>query len=121
MKSRVFGVIVKAAVAAAVLSLLLLACVKGYFFGRAVFDEKEGTAENPLSYTIEIAEGDGIFQVAEELEAMGAIDSVWVFVAQKYFYGSQIQPGTYTINSNMTGKDILDILSGAAVDAEEAS
>ena len=54
MKNRVFAAIVKAAVTAAVVSLILLACVKGYFFGRAVFDEKRGTDENPLSYTIVI-------------------------------------------------------------------
>ena len=121
MKNRVFAVFVKAAVTAAVVSLILLACVKGYFFGRAVFDEKRGTDENPLSYTIVIEEGESVLRAADELKDAGLIESKWVFAVQKIFYGSRLLPGTYTLDSNMTGKDILDIFSGAAMDAEDGT
>ena len=64
---------------------------------------------------------DNIRQVAEKLKKEGLIDSSLVLIAQKYFYGSSLKAGSYRLNSNMTGKMILDVLSGAAVDTEEAS
>ncbi|MCD2491420.1 endolytic transglycosylase MltG [Lacrimispora sp. NSJ-141] len=121
MKLRIFGIIFKIALAAAVISLVLLISVKAYGFGKAVFDEKPGTAENPVSVTVEVKEGDGIRQVAALLRQEGLVESTLVFTVQKYFYGSVILPGTYRLNSNMTGKNILDVLSGVAVDTEEDS
>ena len=56
-----------------------------------------------------------------DLKKEGLIDSSLVLIAQKYFYGSSLKAGSYRLNSNMTGKMILDVLSGAAVDTEEAS
>ena len=105
----------------AVSSFVLLLSVKAYYVGKAVFDEEPGTAENPRIVTIEIEKGEGIRQVAEQLEEYGLIDSAAVFTVQKYFYGSVLLPGTYKLNSNMAGKDILDVLSGAAVDAGDDS
>ena len=121
MKTRIFGLIVKFMVAAAILSVLLLVAVKAYDFGKAVFDENPGTAENPRVVTFTVNEGDGVRQVAEALKEEKLIDSEWVFIVQKYFYSAKLLPGEYRLNSNMTGTDILDILSGAAVDTEESS
>ena len=121
MKTRVFSAVFKLALTMAVVSFVLLLSVKAYYFGRSVFDEKAGVAENPLTVTVEVKKGEGVRQVAEELEAEGLIDSALTFVVQKYFYGSILLPGTYKLNSNMTGKDILDVLSGAAVDAGDDS
>ena len=121
MKMRVFGIIFRLAIMAAAVSVILLLSVKAYQFGKAVFDEREGTAENPLTATIEITEDESVSQVAAELEEAGIIDSSCVFIVQKYFYGSKLKVGSYLVNSNMTGKGILDVLSGAAVNTEEAA
>lgn len=117
MKTKVWNVIFKIALTFAVVSFVLLVAVKAYYFGKAVFDETPGTAENPYTVTIEIEKGEGIRQVAAQLKEEGLIDSTGVFIVQKIFYDSNLLPGAYRLNSNMTGKDILDVLSGMAVDA----
>ena len=121
MKKQVFGILLRFAVLAAAVSVILLLSVKGYVFGKAVFDEREGTSKNPYTVTVTVETGEGIRQVAEKLKSEGLIDSPLVLIVQKYFYGSSLKAGSYRLNSNMTGKMILDVLSGAAVDTEEAS
>ncbi|MCI8549268.1 MAG: endolytic transglycosylase MltG [Lachnospiraceae bacterium] len=121
MKTRILGMIVRIIVIAALVSCMFLLAVKAYGFGKSVFDEKEGTAKNPRTVTFVLKEGNTIYQVADVLEKEGFIKDSMVFVVQKYLYGSELVPGEYRLNTNMTGKMILDILSGAAVDTEESS
>ena len=121
MKKRIFSVLMHVTVLAAVLSVILLLSVKGYQFGKDVFDEREGVSDHPYTVMVTVDSGENIRQVAEKLKKEGLIDSSLVLIAQKYFYGSSLKAGSYRLNSNMTGKMILDVLSGAAVDTEEAS
>lgn len=121
MKTRIFGTIVRIVVMAALISCMLLLAVRAYGFGKAVFDERAGTAKNPRTVRFVLKEGNTVTQVADVLAEEGFIDSRLVFIVQKYFYGSKLVPGEYRLNTNMTGKMILDILSGTAVETEEAS
>ncbi|MCI8466179.1 MAG: endolytic transglycosylase MltG [Lachnospiraceae bacterium] len=121
MKTRIFGLIVRIAVLAALVSCMCLLAVRAYGFGKAVFDEREGTAKKPRSVLFVLKEENTISQVADVLEEEGFIDDSLVFIVQKYFYNSELVPGEYRLNTNMTGKMILDILSGAAVETEESS
>ena len=70
---------------------------------------------------VEVTAEDDMGSIAQKLKDAGLIESKWVFAVQKIFYGSRLLPGTYTLDSNMTGKDILDIFSGAAMDAEDGT
>ena len=121
MSTRIFGAVVRMAVLAALISCMFLLAVRAYGFGKAVFAERAGTAKNPRTVRFVLKEGNTITQVADTLEKEGFIDNKLVFIVQKYFYNSELVPGEYRINTNMTGKMILDILSGAAVETEEAS
>ena len=117
-KSSALRIVLTISVIAACCCVVAVLCAKGYYFGRAIFEETEGTSEDPVQYTIVINDGTSVTDVAEELEEAGFIDDKLVFTAQKYIYGSVILTGTYVIDSNMTGKDILDVISGLTVDAE---
>lgn len=119
MKTRILRLIMKIAISVAVVTCVIVLSVKAYEFGRAVFNEKTGTEENPHEVTLTISEDESVFEIGGVLESEGLIDSTLVFVVQKYYYGSTLVAGTYTLDSNMTGKEILDILSGTAVGAEE--
>ena len=66
---RVFSLLFSIVVLAAAVSVILLLSVKAYGFGKAVFSEKPGTAENPVEISYEVQEGAGIRSVAADLEA----------------------------------------------------
>ncbi len=121
MGTRIFRTVVNVVVLAALASCLFLLAARAYGFGKAVFDEREGTAKSPRTVRFVLKEGNTVSQVADILEEEGFIDSSLVFIVQKYFYDSELVPGEYRLNTNMTGKMILDILSGAAVETEEDS
>ena len=121
MRMRILGMIVRLTVLAALVSCLFLLAVRAYGFGKAVFDEREGRAKNPRTVRFVLKEGNTVSQVADVLEEEGFIDSSLVFIVQKYFYDCELVPGEYRLNTNMTGKMILDILSGVAVETEGAS
>ncbi len=121
MGTRVFRTVVNVVVLAAIVSCLFLLAARAYGFGKAVFDERAGTAKNPRAVRFVLKEGNTIGQVADVLEEEGFIDNRLVFIVQKFFYDCDLVPGEYRLNTNMTGKMILDILSGAAVETEDAS
>ena len=89
MKKRIFSVLLRVTVLAAALSVILLLSVKGYQFGKNVFDEREGVSDHPYTVTVTVDSGENIRQVAEKLKKEGLIDSSLVLIAQKYFYGKQ--------------------------------
>ncbi|MCI8275521.1 MAG: hypothetical protein HFI66_07910 [Lachnospiraceae bacterium] len=121
MSTRIFKTFFHMVVIAALVSCMLLLAVRAYDFGKAVFDERAGTAKSPRTVRFVLKEGNTVKQVANVLEKEGFIDNSLVFIVQKYFYNCELVPGEYRLNTNMTGKMILDILSGAAVETEEAS
>ena len=50
--------------------------------------------------------------MVKELKELGVIDDAYVFYAQYIFFSYKLQPGTYTVYSNMDSRAILDVLSG---------
>lgn len=121
MKTRIIGTMIHIVVMVALVSCMLFLAGRAYSFGKAVFDERAGTAKNPRTVRFVLKEGNTVTQVADILEEEGFIDSSLVFIVQKYFYNSTLVPGEYRLNTNMTGKMILDILSGTAIETEETS
>ena len=50
-------------------------------------------------------------QTLETLKAVGLIKNELAVRIQKEFYDYEIYPGTYTLNTSMTSKEILQVLN----------
>ena len=60
------------------MSVILLLSVKGYQFGKDVFDEREGVSDHPYTVTVTVDSGENIRQVAEKLKKEGLIKEIGV-------------------------------------------
>lgn len=96
---------------AAVLLLLFEGMTKGYAFGHEIFyatavEQGEGTDKN-----VSIPRGQSAKETAHMLKQSGLIGNELAFRVQKEFYDYEIYPGTYTLNTAMTSKEILQLLN----------
>lgn len=102
----------KIAVAAAFVLLLSLGCRKAYQFGYQVFTE--GTAEEAPGRNIEftVLEGMSEKNVGTLLEKAGLVRNSRIFWIQAKIYGYELLPGSYTLNTSQTIRDMLLQMSG---------
>ena len=63
--------------------------------------------------------GTSVSSVGKELEKDGLINNRYSFIIQAMVYEYEIQPGVYTLNTSMTSREILDVLSTASESEEE--
>jgi len=85
-----------------------------YEFGYRVFSEAPiddiGAGE---AVVVSIDKGDSALEVGEQLEEKGLIRDANLYVAQYYLsaYVDKILPGTYTLNTSMTAKEMMVVMS----------
>ena len=106
---------------AVIILLLFEGISKGYQFGHEIFyptamEEAPGT-----SRVVTIKTGGTAAESAHTLAQLGLIDNELAFQVQMKFYEYEIYPGTYTLNTSMTAKDILQMLNEKPVEEEEAA
>lgn len=84
--------------------LLALIVVSGW-----VFTSVDATMKGDAPITVTIAKGAGIRDVSARLEASGVISSqqAWTLFALVTDQAKSILPGTYTIQPQSSGRDIL--------------
>ena len=84
---------------------------KAYRFGYDVFDTS-AVAEYPGTDKLFVVEkGTNRAQCMDNLEKSGLIQDKNVAWIQSYFFDCEIYPGTYTLNTSMSTKEILTLLS----------
>ena len=67
-----------------------------------------------------VKDGEDVSQAADELEKKGLIKNIYAFLFQSRFYDyDKIYPGTYTFNTSMTSKEILQKLSEKSENEED--
>ncbi|TCL59506.1 UPF0755 protein [Kineothrix alysoides] len=94
-----------------------------YNFGYRIFTEEPVAAEgNAKVISIAITEEAGTMDIGEVLEEKGLINDSKVFYAQELIseYHGELKPGIYELSSDMTVKEMLEIMS-AGDKSEEAS
>ena len=122
--NRITMAIIRISVKLMLLALWILvlyeAVIQGYAFGHAVF-YAEAVEEAPgHDITVVVKDGEDVSQAADELEKKGLIKNIYAFLFQSRFYDyDKIYPGTYTLNTSMTSKDILQKLSEKPENAED--
>lgn len=110
------------------LCVLLLVLMIGYAlvttafgYGYRIFSKK-GAEEAPgRDVIVVITEKMSASDTGKLLQSKGLIADANVFWAQRLFYGSRIYPGTYTLNTSMSGQRILRIISTKPEESTEAS
>ncbi len=97
---------------ALVILLLYEAVVQGYAFGHEVFFAESAEEAPGRDITITIEDGASVEDTAALLSRKGLIRNAVAFQIQSIFYDCRtVYPGTYTLNTSMTSKAILQKLT----------
>ncbi len=99
--------------------LIYKGATKGYEFGHEIFYASAMEAPPGHSMEIQVDAGDSVSAVGKTLEENGLINNQYSFIIQAMVYDYEIQPGTYTLNTSLTSREILDILSTDVQEEEE--
>lgn len=92
-----------------------------YELGYRIFSEQPVEAEPGNDVVVEISEKDSAFDIGKMLEKKGLVRDSELYVAQYYLsaYVNKLLPGTYTLNTSMTAKEMMAVMSTPAVDTTE--
>lgn len=105
---------------ALVFFLLYEGITRGYSIGHEIFSPT-AVAEAPgKDMEITVKKGESVSAVAGELEKSGLIKNKLIFVIQAKFYDYEVYPGTYTLNTSMTSKDMLKLIDESGIEIEKA-
>lgn len=118
ISGTIIGISGKLILYALVLLLLAEGMSKGYAFGHEVFHSTPMEAEPGRDMVVTIGKRKEPKEVIGLLHDMGLIGNELAARVQLKFYEYEIHPGTYTLNTSMTPKEILQILNE---EPEEAS
>ena len=106
----IIGISVRLIIGALLLLLLYEGMTRGYEFGHEIFCSTAVAVAPGTDKGVRIEEGTSAFRAAEQLRDLGLIKNEYAFVIQSKFYDYEITPGTYTLNTSMTAKEILQVL-----------
>ena len=93
----------------------------GFNFGYEIFADTAVSSAPGAEITIEVKEDATGRQVGKMLKEKGLIHNEYAFWVQSIFYDYTIYPGSYTLNTAMTSREILDELSVKPEEGETAS
>lgn len=114
-------------VAGTVLIVLLVVCgtlrasMVAYDFGYRIFTEPAMDSKPGTAVVVTIEENMGAMDIAEHLLEEGLIRDENLFWIQYQLsaYKGELLPGTYTLNTSMTAKEMLVVMAGVETDTEE--
>lgn len=120
--TTIISISVKLIVYALIILLLYEAVARGYAFGHEIF-YAEAVDEAPgRDMVIQMEKDESVSEAAEILARAGVIKSEFAFIFQSKFYDyDTIYPGTYTLNTAMTSKEILQLLNVKPETEEDVS
>lgn len=114
----IIGIASKVILVVIALVLLYLGIRYGFSFGRSLFyvDPAENTPGRDVEITV--TEYDTYESLAQKLYESGVISDELSFRVQATLYQADLYPGTYTVNSSQTIKDIILAMEESALDYE---
>lgn len=94
-----------------------------YEFGYRIFSESPVESEPGNDVVVQIEQEDSAFDIGKKLEEKGLIRDAELYVAQYYLsaYVDELLPGTYTLNTSMTAKEMMVVMSTPVEDTEVES
>ena len=113
--NRVTGVIIRVSLRLIIYALIVLllyeGVMTGYTFGYSIFAGKAVSPEPGITMSVTVEEGDSLSQVGQMLKEDGLIENEYVFIIQAYFYDYEIYPGTYSLSTAQTSREMLEEMS----------
>ena len=97
--------------------VLYVGAKKAYSFGYDIFNDRPMHSAPGTDKLFVVEENMGRMQCMDNLEKAGLIRDKTVALIQSYFFEYDIYPGTYTLNTAMTTKEILLKLSEEPAEA----
>lgn len=100
---------------------LYQAGLKAYSYGYRIFTEPAVSSGNGRDRLVNIKNSMDASDVAQLLENKGLIRDKWLFVLQLKLleYEDRLVPGHYTLNTSMTAREMMEIMSGVSEEAED--
>lgn len=91
-----------------------------YDFGYRIFTEKPVSSEPGRDVVVQISKEDSAFEIGEMLEKKGLVRDSLLYTAQYYLsaYVDDLLPGTYTLNTSMTAKEMMIVMSTPVEETE---
>lgn len=92
-----------------------------YDFGYRVFTETAVEEAPGTDIVVQVTEGMSEGDIGDMLEAEGLIRDSKLFFAQLKLsaYSGKLLPGTYTLNTSMTGKEMIAVMGTGAEESTE--
>lgn len=106
------AMIIKTAVAVAIIIVVFRLAVGAYDFGYQVFADLPVSEGEGRIVSVVVKEGQSSRELSKELEEKGLINNSYVFYIQEQFsdYKDMIQPGTYELSTAMNSEQMLEVL-----------
>ena len=117
----VIGISGKLILYAIVLLLLAEGITRGYAFGHSLFYESSVEQAPGRDITVTVPQGHKDADTIHELKIDGLIDNELAMRVQMKFYDYEIHPGTYTLNTSMSSKKMLQILNEKVEEEEDTA
>lgn len=91
-----------------------------YDFGYRIFTEKPVSKEPGRDVVVQIDTREAAFAIGEQLEEKGLVRDSLLFTVQYYLsaYKDELISGTYTLNTSMTAKEMMLVMSTPVEDTE---
>ena len=104
--------------------IVVLVVLSAYFFfrlGMLVFTNEPVTTlrTEVVTYELTVVPGERVLTIGMELEDHGIIKNAMAFWIQSRVYQCRIAPGTYTVTSKMSSKEIMKYLNQEYLNLEK--
>lgn len=118
----ILSTIIKVAVIAVVLVFVYRTSIKAYDYGYRILEDKPIAVAPGRDVSVAITEGKSVKDIGEILESKGLVADANIFFIQNLLstYRDELQPGLYTLNTSMTAKEMMEIMSAQSDDEEES-
>ncbi len=115
------AMVVRIAVAAAIIIVVFRLAVSAYNFGYQIFADEPVSSGEGRTVSITITDDQSSLEVGKLLEQRGIIKNAYVFYIQERFsdYKDEIIPGTYDLSTAMNSEEILEVLCSEDDEGEE--
>lgn len=119
---NILHIAINIAVILVIAMLFYLGFQRAYLLGEHVFTN-DAVAEtgNGIESDITVVSGQSAYNVGNALEKKGIILDGTAFWIQSIVYEVEISPGTYTVSSEMSSKEILKMMEAEETDADSAT
>jgi UPF0755 protein len=115
----IIGLSVRLIILALIILLLYEGVTRGYEFGHEIFYASAMEAEPGQDKNITIDKGASVAGVAKLLKDNGLIANEYSFIIQAEFFNYKANPGSYTLNTSMTSRDILQMMNENTEEKED--